>query len=66
MEEIRGPEGRTMWEKLDSVSEEVLANYLKNEYPQTVAVILSKITPVHAARVLSNLPDNFAMEVVLS
>ena len=65
MEEIRGPEGRTMWDKLDSVSEEVLANYLKNEYPQTVAVILSKITPVHAAKVLSNLPDNFAMEVVL-
>ena len=65
MEEIRGPEGRTMWDKLDGVSEEVLANYLKNEYPQTVAVILSKITPVHAARVLSNLPDNFAMEVVL-
>ena len=65
MEEIRGPEGRTMWDKLDNVSEEILANYLKNEYPQTVAVILSKITPDHAARVLSNLPDNFAMEVVL-
>ena len=65
MEEIRGPEGRTMWDKLDNVSEEILANYLKNEYPQTVAVILSKIAPDHAARVLSNLPDNFAMEVVL-
>ena len=65
MEEIRGPEGRTMWDKLDSVSEEVLANYLKNEYPQTVAVILSKIAPSHAAKVLSSLPDKFAMEVVL-
>src|SRR3546814_18820791 len=40
MEEIRGPAGRTMWDKLANVNEQVLANYLKNEYPQTVAVIL--------------------------
>ena len=45
MEEIRGPAGRTMWDKLGNVNEDVLANYLKNEYPQTVAVVLSKITP---------------------
>ena len=31
MEEIRGPAGRTMWDKLGNVSEAVLANYLKNE-----------------------------------
>ena len=43
MEEIRGPAGRTMWDKLGNVNEAVLANYLKNEYPQTVAVILSKV-----------------------
>src|SRR5947209_8413278 len=36
MEEIRGPAGRTMWDKLGNVNEGVLANYLKNEYPQTV------------------------------
>jgi len=29
MEEIRGPAGRNMWEKLSNVQEEVLANYLK-------------------------------------
>ena len=33
MEEIRGPAGRTMWDKLGNVHEAVLANYLKNEYP---------------------------------
>ncbi|MGE5506240.1 MAG: flagellar motor switch protein FliG, partial [Actinomycetota bacterium] len=42
LEEIRGPAGRTMWDKLGNVSEQVLANYLKNEYPQTVAIILAK------------------------
>ena len=66
MEEIRGPAGRTMWDKLGNVSEAVLANYLKNEYPQTVAVVLSKVKPDHAARVLALLPESFAMEVVMS
>ena len=65
MEEIRGPAGRTMWDKLGNVNEDVLANYLKNEYPQTVAVVLSKIRSEHAARVLTMLPDAFAMEVVM-
>jgi flagellar motor switch protein FliG len=64
MEEIRGPAGRTMWDKLGNVNEQVLANYLKNEYPQTVAVVLSRIKPEHAARVLGALPEEFALEVV--
>ena len=29
MEELRGPAGRTMWDKLGNVNEQVLANYLK-------------------------------------
>ena len=65
MEEIRGPAGRTMWDKLGNVNESILANYLKNEYPQTVAVVMSKVKPAHAARVLGVLPENFAMEVVM-
>jgi len=65
MEEIRGPAGRTMWDKLGNVNEAVLANYLKNEYPQTVAVVLSKIKAEHAARVLGSLPEDFALEVVM-
>ena len=65
MEEIRGPAGRTMWDKLSNVNESVLANYLKNEYPQTVAVVLSKVRSDHASRVLATLPEAFAMEVVM-
>ncbi len=64
MEEIRGPAGRTMWDKLGNVNEAVLANYLKNEYPQTVAVVLSKIKADHASRVLTCLPEDFALECV--
>ncbi len=65
MQEIRGPAGRTMWDKLGNVNEAVLASYLKNEYPQTVAVVLSKIKPMHAAKVLPMFPENFAMEVMI-
>ncbi len=64
MDEIRGPAGRTMWDKLGNVNEEVLANYLKNEYPQTVAVVLSKIKSDHASNVLAHLPESFALEVI--
>src|SRR6266513_707195 len=65
MDDIRGPAGRNMWEKLSNVQEGVLANYLKNEYPQTVAVVLSKIRPEHAARVLAILPEETALAVVM-
>jgi flagellar motor switch protein FliG len=64
MEDIRGPAGRTMWEKLANVNEQTLATYLKNEYPQTIAVVISKITPDHAARVLGELPEELSTEVV--
>ncbi|MCD2317085.1 flagellar motor switch protein FliG [Sphingomonas sp. IC-11] len=64
MEDIRGPSGRTMWDKLSNVSEAVLASYLKNEYPQTAAVILSKLRSDHAARVLAVLPREFSVDVI--
>jgi flagellar motor switch protein FliG len=65
MEEIRGPAGRSIWDKLANVNESVLASYLKNEYPQTVAVVLAKVRPEHAAKVLAELPEDFAAECVM-
>jgi len=65
MEEIRGPAGRNIWDKLANVHETVLASYLKNEYPQTVAVVLAKIRAEHAAKVLAELPQDFAAECIM-
>lgn len=65
LEDIRGPAGRTMWDKLGNVNEAALAGYLKNEYPQTVAVILSKIAPEHAAKVIGHLPKEMLQEVIV-
>lgn len=65
LEEIQGPVGRTIWDKLGNVDENVLAAYLKNEYPQTIALVLSRIRPDHAARVLASLPEEVAIETVM-
>lgn len=65
MEDIRGPAGRNTWDKLGNVNEEILASYLKTEYPQTVALIVSKLNPQHAAKVLSMLPEEMTVEVML-
>lgn len=64
MQEIRGPAGRTMWDKLGNVSENVLAGYLQSEYPQTAAVILSKIKPTHAAKVMCLMPESASTEIM--
>ncbi len=64
LEDIKGPAGRTMWDKLANVNERTLAGYLRNEHPQTVAVILSQIKPEHAAKVIAALPERSAEEVM--
>ncbi len=64
MEDITGPAGSNTWEKLNHVGEEILAAYIKNEYPQTAALILSRVRSSQAARVLSILPEEFALEIL--
>jgi flagellar motor switch protein FliG len=60
LDEIKGPNGRNIWEKLTHLQPQMLAGYLRNEYPQTVAVILAKLPPGHAARILRLLPERLA------
>jgi flagellar motor switch protein FliG len=64
LDDLKGPAGKTMWEKLANVNERVLSGYLKNEHPQTIAVILSRIRPDHAARVIAALPGMLGEEVI--
>jgi flagellar motor switch protein FliG len=64
LEEMRGPAGKTMWEKLNNINEETLAHYIQNQHPQTAALIISKISPAHAASVLAVLPKEFAFEII--
>src|SRR5215210_7938574 len=64
MSDIKLASSRRMWQRLPQIEPEVLASFLRNEYPQTVAVILSRMSPEHTARVLAILPDAFAVEVL--
>ena len=65
LEDISGPAGKNTWDKLGNVNEDVLAAYLKNEYPQTVAMIISKLAPAHASKVLSIFPEEFTFEIIV-
>lgn len=53
-----------VWDKLTHVHEATLANYLSNEHPQTVSLVLSRLDAAHAARVLAALPEALSVEVV--
>lgn len=65
VDEIQGPQGKNTWEKLGNVNEEILALYLRNEHPQTAALVLSKISYDHAAKVLASMPEDFAFQAIV-
>ncbi len=52
-------------ESLEMVDSKSLANFLLNEHPQTVAVILSHLEPEKKGEVLKRLPEGVQPEVVL-
>ena len=64
LEEVKGPAGNTVWDKLGNVNVESLTSYLSNEYPQTIAVILSNIPSRSAAKVLARLPDELSNDII--
>ncbi|UMY17830.1 flagellar motor switch protein FliG [Methylobacterium organophilum] len=64
MAEIKGASGKRVWGSLTQIDPEILAAFLRNEYPQTVAVVLSKVRSDYAARVLTILPEEFAIDVL--
>lgn len=65
MDDIGGPAGRDIWEKLSNTPEQTLFAYLCNEQPQSVAVILSRIRAEKAAGVLQLFPEERGKEIVL-
>jgi flagellar motor switch protein FliG len=64
LQDIRVSATRSIWQRLPHIDPEIIANYLRSEYPQTVAVIMSRIKPEQVARILSILPEEFAIDVV--
>ncbi|WP_293857591.1 flagellar motor switch protein FliG [uncultured Alsobacter sp.] len=62
--ELGAPKGRTIWQKIQNMPVDVLINHLKLEHPQSIAVILMKLKNAHAARILAELDDDLALEVM--
>lgn len=50
---------------LKNIDAKQLVQFLQNEHPQTIALILSQLTPQQAAGVLSELPSELQAEVAL-
>ena len=51
-------------EQLEKIDTRVLVGLIKNEHPQTIAVLLSQLTPRKASEVIQWLPENLRFEVV--
>ncbi|WP_181704755.1 flagellar motor switch protein FliG [Chthonobacter rhizosphaerae] len=56
MSDVMGNSNRSIWDRISNISEQVLANYLNKEHPQTAAFILSKIKPSTAAKIMGQMP----------
>ncbi len=56
MSDVLGNSNHSLWERLSGVSESVFAGFVLKEHPQTAALVLSKVSPNCAAKVMSQLP----------
>jgi flagellar motor switch protein FliG len=64
LEDLRGVGGRTTWEKMQSVPDGQIAAFLRSESPQTASFVVTKLPAGQAARILQQLPQPLAEEIV--
>jgi flagellar motor switch protein FliG len=53
-----------LWEKVSRLAEGVLAEYLSQEHPQAVALIVSRLDPAKAAKVMTEFPADLRDETM--
>ena len=53
-----------LWEKVSRLSETVLAEYLMDEHPQAVALVVSRLDPAKAAKLMTALPTGLRDETM--
>ena len=61
---LRQGQGRLLMnvESLERTDPEQLARFIRDEHPQTIALLLSQLKPAHAAAILSALPPEMAAD----
>ena len=65
LEEIRSDWKLTLFQKARKLEPKVLVNFLRNEHPQTVALVLSVLEPTQSAQILAEFPEESQVEVVM-
>lgn len=58
MNDVLGAANHSIWDRISGVSEGTIATYVMKEHPQIAALVLSKVKPACAAKVLSHLPED--------
>jgi flagellar motor switch protein FliG len=62
---LEGAMRTTGFRKLQNIDSRQLVNFVQNEHPQTIALILTQLRPNQAASVLADLPPELQSEVAL-
>ncbi|OGR00139.1 MAG: flagellar motor switch protein FliG [Deltaproteobacteria bacterium RIFOXYD12_FULL_55_16] len=65
LDEIRSDWKLTLFQKARKLEPKILVNFLRNEHPQTVAMVLSVLEPIQAAQILMALSDEIQVEVMM-
>ncbi len=65
LEDIRSDWRLTLFQKARKLDPKVLVNFLRNEHPQTVALVLSVLDNNQAANILAELKEEIQVEVVM-
>jgi flagellar motor switch protein FliG len=65
LSELNAPKVFTIWEKLSRLKPEMITANIKDEHPQTIALILGHIDSSVASRVIAMLPEDIQLSVVM-
>jgi flagellar motor switch protein FliG len=63
--ELGTSKGRSLFEQLESLSPELLVNFISQEHPQTIALILSHLNHQSAADAINLMPEGLQSEVIV-
>jgi flagellar motor switch protein FliG len=65
LSKVESRKGQEYFEKLESLSPEMLVNFISGEHPQTIALILSNINNELAGKVVRLLPEEMQSDVIV-
>ncbi|MEJ2690667.1 MAG: flagellar motor switch protein FliG [Deltaproteobacteria bacterium] len=65
LDEIRSDWRLTLFRRARKLDPKSLVNFLRNEHPQTVALVLSALEPTQSAAILAELKEDLQIEVIM-